>query len=85
MQYLKIIRRMGHLPRLIAHKLDVLLDVDDVLDVFFGRVGVVEAQVAVAFAHPGLHEVETHCLAVADVQVTVWLRWEASQNDVSVL
>ena len=85
MQYLEVIRSMGHFPRLIAHEFDVFLDVDNVFDVLFGWVGVVESQVAVAFAHLRLHEVETHSFAVADVQVAVWLWWETSQNDVSEL
>ena len=85
MQYLEVIRSMGDLPWLVAHKFDVLLDVDNIFDVFFGGVGVVEAQVAVSFAHLRLHEVETHCLAVTNMQVAVWLGRETSQNNVSEL
>jgi len=53
---------------------DVFLDGVDVLDVFLGRIGVVEAQVAGAAALGGDAEIEADRLGVPDMQVAVRLR-----------
>jgi hypothetical protein len=85
MQDLKVVGSVGDLPGLIAHKLDILFDVDDVFDVFLGGVGVVKPQVALTLADLGLHEIEPHRFAVADMQIAVGLRREPREDDVSEL
>ncbi len=60
--------------------MDVLLDVVDVLLLFLGGVGVVEAQVAAAAEVAGDAEVDGDRLDVADVQVAVGLRREAGDD-----
>ena len=60
--------------------LHVGLDRVDVLDVFLGRVGVVEAQVAAAAELAGDTEVQADRLGVADVQVPVRLRRKARRD-----
>ena len=63
---------MCDFPGFVAHEFDVLLDVFDVLYVLFGRVGVIESQIAVAaFVDFGLHKVEPHGFTVTNVEVTV--------------
>ena len=62
----------------------VVHDRVDVLDVFLDRVGVVEAQVAVAAELAGDAEVEADGLGVADVQVAVRLRREARDDAAAV-
>ncbi len=52
---------------------DVLHDRIDVLDFFFGRVGVVEPQVALTAIFLGQAEVQADALGMADVQVAVRL------------
>ncbi|MCY1398408.1 hypothetical protein D9M71_134380 [compost metagenome] len=64
--------------------LHVALDGVDVLLVFLGRVGVVEAQVAVTAELLGQAEVQADRLGMADVQVTIGLRRETG-NDLGVL
>lgn len=64
----KVVGGMCDFPGLVAHELDVFFDVDDVLDVLLGGVGIIEAQVALpTLVDLGLHEVEPHRLAVPDV------------------
>ncbi len=60
-----------------AEPAHVLLDGVDVFHLFLGRVGVVEAQVALAAVIPGQAEIEADGLGVADVQVAVGLGREA--------
>ncbi len=60
--------------------LDVGLDRIDVLLVFLGRVGVVEAQVAGATEFLSQAEVHADRLGVADVQVAIGLRREARDD-----
>jgi hypothetical protein len=76
MQDLEVIRSVCHFPGLIAHEVDILLDVLDILDVLLGWVGIVETEVAMSLAHLGLHEVETHGLAMSNVKVAIGLWWE---------
>ena len=52
----------------------------DVFEVFFGRVGVVEAEVAAAVVFAGDAEVETDGFCVADVEVAVGLRWKSRHD-----
>ena len=56
-----------------AEPADVLLDRLDVLDVLFGRVRVVEPQIASSAVLPGDPEVQTDRLGVTDVQIPVRL------------
>ena len=84
-EFVEVVRTMGDFPGFISHEFDVLFDVFDVLDVFFGGVGIVKPQVALAFVGFGHHKVETHGFAVTDVQIPVGLRRESSQDNVSEL
>ncbi|MNC35625.1 hypothetical protein D3C75_841140 [compost metagenome] len=67
-----------------AQPLNVRLDRVNVFLVFLGRVGVVEAQVALAAEFLGQAEVQADRLGMADVQVAVGLRREAG-DDLGVL
>ena len=79
-QPLEVVRRVElGVPR-EAEPRDVLLDRVDVLDLFLGRVRVVEAQVADAAALGGDPEVEADRLGVADVQIAVRLRRKARRD-----
>lgn len=84
-EFVEVVRTMGDFPGFIAHEFDVLFDVLDVLDVFFGRISVVKSQVTLAFVSFGHHKVETHGLAVTYMQISVGLRRESSQDNVSEL
>src|SRR5262249_4352970 len=64
---------------------DVFFDRLDVLDVFLGRVGVVEPQVAHAVVLQGDAEIEADRLGVADVEVAVRLRRKAGDDPPAVL
>ncbi len=68
-----------------AEPADIFLDRIDVLDIFLGGVGVVEAEVAGAAELQGDAEVEADRLRVADVQVAVWLGGEPSNDAAAVL
>src|SRR6185503_5332671 len=59
---------------------DVVLDRLDVLDVFGGGIGVVEAQVADAVELGRDAEVEADGLHVADMRKAVRLRWKAGRD-----
>ena len=72
-------RRAGSVQSKPSH-VHVGLDRVDVLDVFLGRVGVVEAQVAAAAELAGDAEVQADRLGVADVQVPVRLRRKARRD-----
>lgn len=75
MQLVEIVGGIADLAGpLEAQPLDVGLDGIDVLLVFLGRVGVIEAQMAIASEFLGQAEVQADRLGVADVQVTVGLR-----------
>ena len=61
-------------PAHVAH------DGVDIFLLFLGRVGVVEAQVAVAAEFLGDAEIETDRLGMADMQIAVRLRREAGDD-----
>src|SRR3990167_2834469 len=63
-----------------AQPLYVALDRVDVFLVFLGRVGVVEAQVALAAKLLGQAEVQADRLGMADMQVAVGLRRETGDD-----
>jgi hypothetical protein len=63
-----------------AEPAHVLLDRLDVLVLFLGRVGVVEAQGAIAAELFGHTEVEADRLGVADMEIAVGLRREAGDH-----
>jgi hypothetical protein len=58
----------------------VALDGVDILLLFFGRVGVVEAQVAAPAELLGDAEIQADRLGVADVEVAVWFGREAGHH-----
>ena len=63
-----------------AEPADALLDRFDVLHLFLGRIGVVEAEVAAAAEIAGQAEVEADGLGMADVQIAVRLRRKAGDD-----
>ena len=84
-ELLKIVRGKKQLAfKIKAEPLDVFLDRLDVLGLLFERVGVVEAQVALAAVGLGQAEVETDALGVPDVQVAVGLRRKARVDAAAV-
>jgi hypothetical protein len=75
---------VGYFPRLIAHKLNVLLYVLDVFNIFFSGISIIKTKIALSsFVDLGLHKVESHSFAVSNMQITVGLWWETSQNNIS--
>ena len=64
---------------------DVFLDGVDVLDVFFGRVGIVEAKVAGASGLLGDPEIQANGLGMPDMQVPVRFRRKARRHPSAVL
>ena len=76
---------MRYLPGLVSHELHVLFDVINVLLILFGRVCVIETEIALSVVHLGQHEVKPHGFAVPDVQVAVGLGREAGVDGVSEL
>ena len=83
-QLLEVVRRVEQVRPLEAEPLDVFLDRLDVFDVFRGRVGVVEAQVARAAELLRETEVDADRLGVADVQVAVRLGREPGGDAATV-
>ena len=63
-----------------AEPAEVGLDSVDVLLLLLGRVGVVEAEVALPAELDGDPEIEADRLGVADVEVAVGLRWKARHD-----
>ena len=59
---------------------DIALDRLFVLDLFLGRIGVIETEMAAAGKVAGQAEVQTDRLGMADVQVAVRLRREAGDD-----
>ncbi|MCY1429457.1 hypothetical protein D9M71_453750 [compost metagenome] len=85
MQLVEIVGGVAHLARpLEAEPAHVALDGVDVFLVFLRRVGVVEAQVAIAAEFPGQAEIQADRLGVTDMQVAVGLRRETG-DDLRVL
>ena len=85
-ELLEIIRSVEHpvLP-IEAQPAHVLLDRIDVFDLFLGRIGVVEAQVALAPELRREAEIEADRFGVADVQIAVGLRRKARVHPLLVL
>ena len=63
-----------------AEPAHVALDGVDIFLLFLGRIGVVEAQIAVAAEFLGDAEIEADRLGVADMQIAVRLRREAGDD-----
>jgi hypothetical protein len=84
-QNVEVIGGVSDFPRFVPHEINIFLNVDDILDVFFGGIGVVEPQITVSFADFGLHKVEPHGFAVADMQIAVGLRGKPCEHNVSKL
>ena len=80
-ELLEVIRRVIEVTvPVVAEPAHVALDRVDVLLLFFGRVGVVEAQVAAAAELLRHAEVERDRLGVANVEIAVRLGWEACDH-----
>src|ERR1700722_20694548 len=65
---------------IVAKPTHISLDGVDILLLFLGRIGVVEAQVAVARKFPGNSEIERDRLSVADMEVAVRFRRESGHD-----
>ena len=74
---------MCNFPRLITHKANVLFDVLNVFDILLRWIGIIEPQVAFALADLSLHEIKSHSFAVTNVKISVGLRWESRQDNVT--
>ena len=73
----EVVGRVQDVWRLVAQPADVgQLGVDKLL-LLFERVGVIEAQIAVAFVLRRHFKVQANRLRMSDMQITVRLRWEA--------
>ena len=81
----EIVGGMAQLVPFETQPAHVLLDRLDVLDVFLGRVGIVEAQIAAAAELARDTEIQADRLGMADMQIAVGLRWEAGRDAARVL
>lgn len=80
-KFIKVVTCMCDGPGFVTHELYVLLNVFNVLDIFFQWVCIIESQVTFSRGHLGLHEVKSHCFAMTNVKVSVGFRWESGQYD----
>ena len=83
-QHAEIVRGVAQFVPLEAEPVHVVLDRLDVLDVFLGRIGVIETQMADAAEIVGDAEVQADRLGVSEMQIAVGFRREAG-DDVVVL
>lgn len=74
---------MSDLPRFIPHKFNILFDVFYILNIFLGWIRIVKSEITFPVINFCLHKVESHCLTMANMKVTVGLRRETSQDDIS--
>lgn len=79
----EVVTSMCDFPRLIPHPSNIFFDVINILLIFFDRVGIIEPQITVATWNLGLHEIESHGFAMANVEIPVRLGRESSQNALS--
>ena len=84
-QHFEIVRRVAQVVPFEAEPAHVVLDRVDVFLLFPGRVGVVEAQVAVAAEFAREAEVQADRLGMAEVQVAVRLRRKPRRHASAVL
>ena len=68
------------LPPVETEPAYVTRDGFDILDLFLARVRVIEPEVTSAVVIPGYAEIETDCLGVTDMQVTVRFGREAGTD-----
>lgn len=80
-QLLEIVTCMSYFPRIVAHPTDILFNVINELLVLFDWVCVIKSQIAMTTWHLCLHEIESHSFTMTNVEISVWLRREPSQND----
>ncbi len=84
-ELLEVVRRVEELVGPVeSEPAHVFHDRVDVLDVFLGRIGVVEAEMADAAVLLRQAEIQADALGVPDVQIPVRLGWEAG-DDASVV
>lgn len=77
---------MSYRPRFITHEFDILFDVFNELDILFSRVGIVKTEITFSsLIDFGLHKVESHSLTMPYMKISIGLRWETSQYNVSKL
>src|SRR5690606_40702323 len=85
MQLIEVIRGVANITAPFeAQPLDVLLDGVDILLLFLGRVGVIEAQMTLTTGLLRQTEIQADRLGMPDVQVAVGLRRKA-RHDLRVL
>ena len=77
---LEIVRGKQQLGPRESQPRHILFDGVDILDVFLGRIGVVETQVAGPAAVLGDTEVQADRFGVADVKIAVRLGWKAGRD-----
>ena len=65
---------------IIAQPVDIFFDGVDIFDVFFDRVGIIEAQVALAAKGFGGAKIDADSLGVTDMQITIRFWWETGMH-----
>ena len=79
-QMIEVVRRVGDLVRLEAQPVNSLSDRSKVLFLFGFGVGIVVSQVANTIMELGIAKVDGNGLAVTNMQVSIGLRGETSEN-----
>jgi len=74
---LELVAAESDLPRFVAEPRHILLNVLDVFDVLFLRIGVVKTEIGLSLMRCSHLEGEAHGLSVSDVQIPIGLRREA--------
>ena len=64
---------MGDFPGFISHKLDILVNVIDILFVFFHGIGIIISEIAFTFVYFSQHKIKSHCFCMTDMQITIRL------------
>ena len=79
-KFIEIVTCMSNLPWLIPHPSDILSNIINEFLILFYWISIVESEIATSSCHFRLHEIESHSLAMPDMQVSVRFRWKSSQN-----
>ena len=87
--FVKLVEIVGRVEKTVApvaaEPAGVFDDGVDIFGFFFGRIGVVEAQIALAAELLGQPEIQVDGFCVADVQIAVRLRWKTRVDAPAVL
>ena len=77
---LEVVTRISDCKRLIAEPSNILLDMINEFMIFLAWVCIIKSKVGLSTVLLGDGEVKSDGLSVTNVQITIWLRWESSEN-----